>query len=343
MHYDVIIVGAGPGGLSCASKLALNGAKTLVVERNQVIGTKVCAGGITWSGLIEIIPEELIERSFPRQHISTRFQKICVEAQHPIIATVNRKKLGQYMAEVAVQNDATIWSSTSLKAIEGNTIQLLNHKNNQLHTSTYDFLVGADGSSSLVRKHLGLPFDKVGLGINFQVEGDYEKMEWHLNSHFFKNGYGWIFPHKDSISIGAYVNRNVLSAQKLKKSLIAWAKASSFDLSKKRCSAGLVNYDFQGWQFDNIFLIGDAAGFASALTGEGIYPAIISGEQVAEKIIDPTCDLTRLERLEKKQKRFARMVDLTSKNSLLSSLLSEIGGLALRTKLIDFTMLEMGK
>ena len=42
-----------------------------------------------------------------------------------------------------------------------------------------------------------------------------------------------------------------------------------------------------GFDFGNIFLVGDAGGFASGFTGEGIYFGLVSGREVARKIIDP--------------------------------------------------------
>ena len=33
--YDIVIIGAGIGGLVCASKLCLNGFKVLVIEKNS--------------------------------------------------------------------------------------------------------------------------------------------------------------------------------------------------------------------------------------------------------------------------------------------------------------------
>ena len=128
MHYDVIIIGAGPAGLACATKLSQNGINTLVIERNSEIGPKVCAGGITWSGLIKIIPQNLIERTFSSQYITTRFQNLRVDGTNPIIATVNRKRLGQYMAEVAKTHNATILTSASLRTIDSKSISLLNLK-----------------------------------------------------------------------------------------------------------------------------------------------------------------------------------------------------------------------
>ena len=48
-----------------------------------------------------------------------------------------------------------------------------------------------------------------------------------------------------------------------------------------------ISYDYQGVQFGHIFLIGEAAGMASGLTGEGIYQSIVSGQEVARMIVDP--------------------------------------------------------
>ena len=95
MGYDVIIVGAGPGGLACAAITAEKGLKTLVLERKAIVGKKVCAGGVTWNGLVQRVPVELMEREWATQHVFTRLQKFSVSAPKPIIATVNRQKLGR--------------------------------------------------------------------------------------------------------------------------------------------------------------------------------------------------------------------------------------------------------
>ena len=56
----------------------------------------------------------------------------------------------------------------------------------------------------------------------------------------------------------------------------------------------MINYDYKGYEFGNKFLIGDAGGFASGLTGEGIYFAIKSGADVADKIINEECDCSNI-------------------------------------------------
>ena len=45
--YDVIIVGAGPAGLSCAETLSKSGKSVLVLEKNYKVGPKICAGALT--------------------------------------------------------------------------------------------------------------------------------------------------------------------------------------------------------------------------------------------------------------------------------------------------------
>lgn len=327
--------------MTCATRLARNGAAVLLVERKEQIGAKVCAGGITWSGLLQSVPEGLIEQAFPRQYVTSRLQNICVSEEKPIIATINRKKLGQFMADMAVQSGVTIKTATSLRHISPETVTLLSHITGNSTVFSYDYLVGADGSSSAVRRFLGIAAESLGIGIHYQIDGVRSTMEWHLDNRYFQNGYGWIFPHTDSISIGAYLPQRSMCAAQLQYNLQSWARTRGFNLSAYKCGAGLISFDFQGYDFGRYFLVGDAGGFASALTGEGIYPAIISGEAAADKILSPHADAVKIEQLISRQKKFKAMVGITSKNKTVAQVLAELGVLCLRTNIITFTMLEM--
>lgn len=64
-----------------------------------------------------------------------------------------------------------------------------------------------------------------------------------------------------------------------------------------------INFDYRGYQFGNKFLIGDAGGFASGLTGEGIYFAMVSGKEVAKKIIDSQYDCPEISKILKIKRR----------------------------------------
>jgi geranylgeranyl reductase len=234
-----------------------------------------------------------------------------------------------------------ILPATRLMEVSDHALVLLNTLTNQRVQVQFDYLVGADGSNSLVRRYLALPSSKMGIGINYQIPGRRDTMEWHLDSAYFKNGYGWIFPHRDTISVGAYVDRSVMKAQALQRNLIRWADGLGIDLSDKKCDAEYINFDYRGWDFGHIFLAGDAAGLASALTGEGIYPAVVSGEMVANKIIDPNYNPAPINRLIKKQQLHANLVYLTGQNRWFNALLSELVVFGLRIGLLNFRLLEM--
>jgi len=337
---EIIIIGAGPGGLACAKILAKNGREVLVLERKTSIGPKVCAGGITWSGLLCHVPEELLERAFCKQFIFSNLQHICVREANPIVATIDRKTLGRWMAGAAQQAGATVTTKTTVKTIDNHSV-VVQGADGKTHAISYQYLIGADGSSSIVRKFLGIPTNKMGIGINYMMKGHCDKMEWHLNSKLFGSGYAWIFPYKKTISIGAFSDRNNLSAQNLKQRLLSWAAGLGYDLSRKKAGAALVNSDFQGCFFGNKYLIGDAAGLASGLTGEGIYPAIISGEAVAKKIIDPSYPASEISAMEKKQQQHYKVIQLAATHPRLSNLLMEWLVFLLRIKILDFHALEM--
>ncbi len=337
---DTIIIGAGPGGLACAKLLAENNRQVLVLERKQIIGPKVCAGGITWSGLLRHVPEELIEQAFPEQSIFSNLQKIKISEPEPIVATINRKILGQWMARAAADAGATIETGVTVRKITADHV-VVQYTDGKVRTIGYTHLVGADGSTSMVRRFLKISTDKMGIGINYQINGTCTDMEWHLNTKMFGSGYGWIFPHRDTISIGAYGDQHNLPAAELKKRLLAWAAEKGYDLSRQQARAALVNYDFQGFSFGPVLLVGDAAGLASGLTGEGIYPAIITGEAVAKKIIDPDYPADEITAMAKKQLQHQKVIRIAAIHPWLCSLLMEWLVFLLRIKLLDFHALEM--
>ena len=342
MNTDILIIGAGPGGLACAKLLAEHGRRVIVLERNsnEKIGTKVCAGGITWDGLIRLVPEELIERSFCNQYVFSNYQNVVIREKNPIIATINRRTLGKWMAEQAIRAGVEIITDTRVTAVDRLRVTAASGAG-RTRTFTCAHLVGADGSTSIVRRSLGIPADKLGPGINYQLAGSCEKMEWHLNSRAFGYGYGWIFPHKETVSIGAYGPRGNLSGSRLKENLGRWALQRGFDLQGKPCQAALINYDYRGHAFGSTWLVGDAAGLASGLTGEGIYPAIVSGETVARKIIDPTSPDDAITTMLKKQRLHHRVINLSAKHPAFCSLVMEALIMLLRLKVINFHTLEM--
>lgn len=322
--------------MTCATTLARQGREVLLVERNREIGPKVCAGGFPRAGFSKSLPDNLIEKSFASQHIHSNWQSLTIGSPTPIIYTISRKKLGQWMLKEAENAGVTIKSGTAVKEI---TEQYIATKEKRFG---YRYLVGADGSSSLVRRYLKVDSKYLGTGIHYQVDGNFDKMEWHINTNLFNNGYAWIFPHRDSASIGGYACHASLSPKALQEKLHLWASKYGINLSQTKPQAALINFDYQGWRFGNKFLVGDAAGMVSGLTGEGIYPAILSGETVANTIINPQYNSKKLDRLIRKQQKHNRLLMLTAGNKTLCKIVIETLIIGLRAGIIHFAALEMG-
>jgi geranylgeranyl reductase family protein len=164
-------------------------------------------------------------------------------------------------------------------------------------------LVGADGVNSVIARKSGLnprwKDDQVGLCIEASVPmdsseiarlsgnpewGDKTVIEIHLGA--VVHGYAWVFPKKEEFSLGIGVILKHLTDLKG-----AWKKFT--DSFETRCDTKLDLTDTTAMRIPlggmiervntkRIMLIGDAAGFVSPATGEGIHYAIESGLVAAE-------------------------------------------------------------
>ncbi len=335
-RFEVVVVGAGPAGLACARDLAAAGRRVAVLEKNPAIGPKTCAGGVTWAGLCGFLPDHLAERRFAEQHIVSAWQRVVLRCPHPMVVTVDRGALGAWMAEEARRQGAELVTGCRVQRIEQGRLTT------DGGVIAYEYLVGADGSNSLVRRSLHLGGRVFGLGIQYWLLGHWPRMEWHLDSRRFGHGYAWIFPHRDRFSIGIYAG-GPIQGRYLARALDRWIDDLGLAHRRKglRPEAFPISYDYRGWRFGTTFLAGDAAGLASALTGEGIYPAIISGRAVAETICGGDGE-RRLAPLVARHRQHRRFQRLAARSPFMARLLGEIFVLLLRTGIATFASLEMG-
>lgn len=279
--YDVIIIGAGIAGLECAKNLAGSNLNVLVLERNKEISRKTCAEGIT-SHDLKYIPKSFINSDFQKIIIHYCKKKIVFPQKGGIISTINRESFLNYkVGNLKRINNIEILTGTPVsKIISNNLLKLSNGKN-----LSFKFLIAADGSNSIVRKYLNLPLKKFELAIQYIIPKTFKDFEVHLDNKLFGTGYLWIFPNKDYTSIGCGTDLKFMKSKILKDNFDLWLKEHNFDISNAKFEAALINYDYRGYRFDNIFLAGDAAGLSSGITGKGIYSASLSGKQIAMDII----------------------------------------------------------
>ncbi len=272
--HDIVVIGAGPAGLRAAQVLSEAGKEVLVLEKNRIIGPTICAGGLTIRDM-DIVPKNMVDAEF--NYLILHTAKITYDVDlgsHPLF-TVDREKLGQWMVKETLKAGAEIRTASRVTGIKENTV-LVNGKE-----IGYDYLVGADGSNSAVRKFLKIPVKKTLIGIQYRSNTIRRDLEVFVKDFKKCIKYDWIFPHRDFTSIG--MGGWTRNAAMLRHSLNELCDELSIE--KTKFEAAHINFHYKGFAFGNRFLAGDAAGFASGLTGEGIYQAILSGEEVARGIV----------------------------------------------------------
>lgn len=285
---ETLVVGAGPAGLRAAQVLAESDREVLVVERQAVVGPKVCAGGLSAKAVRELsalgLPRNLGVTSLAE--VSFRGEPaVQVDPVHGWIRTVARARLGVLQAA---------WASTAgADLITGAEVADFDLTSRRVRVNSrpirYRHLIGADGSSSRVRRALGLPTPRAYFAAEFNVGGAYAaSLSVLCDSLRLASGYSWVFPHCDYTSFGAGAPTALIRPSALRRYLEVRMAALGMPVHPADFEAATIEVRFLGFHFPNgLHLVGDAAGVASGLTGEGIYAALITGEEVARQILDP--------------------------------------------------------
>ena len=280
-YYDVIIVGASIAGLQCAKNLGGSNLNVLVIERDKQIGRKVCAEGIIANDL-DYIPKHLINFDFQEIIVHYKNKARTFFKNRGIISTIERKTFLDYeIKNLKKFSNIRILTGTSVSEIISNNSLKLNTEKKL----GFKFLVGTDGSTSTVRKYLNLGSEKIEIAIQYIIPKRLEDFEIYLDNKLFGTGYLWIFPNKNYTSIGCGTDLRFMESKTLKHNFDLWLKEHSFDVQNAKFEGALINYDYKGYKFGNIFLAEDAAGLTSGILGKGIYSAFLSGRQIARDIL----------------------------------------------------------
>jgi geranylgeranyl reductase len=283
--HEVVIVGAGPGGLKAAELLGKAGKDVLVIEKNpeKRIGDKPCAGAFPSHGW-HYIPEDLLERNFDSIVLYMGQTKTRMMMKRAFLATISRKKLGQYQLKEAKETGVEFRCETKVTGIDKDKKEVKADDNTSI---TYEYLIGADGSNSVVSRSLGFKNPAPCNCIEYEIPGEFEDFEVCFDLKRFGLTYSWLFPHEGYASIGTGTFTKLHPASEMYGWLGEWCTEKGIDLTKHKPRAHPINFSYNGFRHGDIFLTGDAASFVCTFTAEGIYQAIKSGEIAANAIIDP--------------------------------------------------------
>ena len=290
----IAIIGAGPAGTWASTLLAKRGHAVTLID-SQAPWEKPCGGGVTTKALssFAIFDSELPRKYIDRITIYFSDQRsVTVPTEQPL-AVLSRQELGKYLMAGAEQAGVTIVKSrvtTVEPAAHGWT---LSTRDSSLQS---DFLIGADGATSMVRRTLGKalrPEDLcVTLGYFIRAEGP-PQMKIYFVPDF--EGYIWSFPRPNHISYGL-ITRSIPGwtgrAKMLLSNFIVADLGADFLDQAEFYSAPIPCLGPQAWKHNQISgerwaLVGDAAGLADPITGEGIYFALKSAEILAQTIEAP--------------------------------------------------------
>jgi flavin-dependent dehydrogenase len=315
-RYDVIIIGAGPAGLAVAEELENTSFTVLLIEKNSVIGPKICAGGITNFRASPEFPLEKTQGS--RNHTIFIEDKKYELVLDDSIRTISREDLGEYQL-------GKIKNSKNISLLKGTQAASIGPESVVTDKGIFFFryLVGADGSSSLVRKHLGLG-RSISIGLCCDVEKVRDGFVWYVNPRELRTSYIWEFPHRDHTNIGIYFDPGYLSAKRAREFLINYLEKRNYRFSPHDIRGGAVNHDFKGCVFGNIFLAGDAAGLASKPSGEGITFALASGREIGRRILDPGYEMAGLKRILNLKKRQEKILSIFESLAPIQGLLFRV-------------------
>jgi geranylgeranyl reductase family protein len=298
--HDLMVVGGGPAGASCARAAALGGLDVLLIEKEVHPREKLCGGALTnrITGLVDFDIEPAIEVSFTGGRL---FSRMGTHLDFTIDERfsgylVKRPKFDEYLIEKAIEAGAEVVQDTKAVSVEQTQsgIRVLTLGDSyKAH-----LLVGADGVNGIVAKQLGLRdrWDpkKVGLCISADIPIDEKEIirsmslsasgeSVRVDVHFglLAWGYGWCFPKKDELSVG--IGTRMDMAGNLRDHWKSFVKkveeemGLKLNLSKQSAFRVPLGVSKTPLVARRTMLVGDAAGLVSPLSGEGIYYAIESG------------------------------------------------------------------
>jgi geranylgeranyl reductase len=324
-----LIVGAGPAGLRAGQVLADDGREALVAETRPEIGPKTCAGGLTPKTVALLRGLGLPEAAGLAQVGQVAFapgHQVTLHPDSTTVVTLSRRELGRYQTAWTRAAGAEVRAGCPVRELDlaGRTAVVGGTRLGWRH------LIGADGSDSAVRRALGLPSPRVYFAAEYNLRGvRLEPLRVECDPGL-GGGYFWVFPHEDYTSVGAVASKHAVRPAALRAYLDARLESMRLPRHGEPLEVATLEVDFRGLHFaGGVHLAGDAAGVPSALTAEGIYSALLTGEEVARRIIDPAHPPLRVAqwlRVKRRHDRFAAFLRRPSARAVALPLLDRLSG-----------------
>jgi len=279
-YMKVVIVGAGPAGSMTASELAKAGHDVSVFEEHTVVGRPIACTGIVTKALFNFVKKDegyIINELRKVKVFSPRNEEVEIPLNENVIC---REKFDTFLMREAVNSGAKYYTRHKFLGLKNNSATFENK--GAIKEIKYDILVGADGPFSAVGRISGLTKDRrYYVGSQATIEGDFDPNSFYtyFGSKSAPGFFAWVVPEsKTKARVGVATQKFV---------------GKYFDVLRQRFSGQISErqagpipiYDgAKNVQKENIYLVGDAAGFVKNTTGGGIITGIWSAKILAESI-----------------------------------------------------------
>ncbi len=302
MIYDVIVVGAGPGGSSAAAFFAEHGLAVLLLDKAAFPRDKVCGDGLTPQAIVWLDILGCLDAVLRRARSCITSADLFVDGRHVVTARfpqdgrypgfgvcVERKTLDDLLVRHAVSRGAVFRPRHAVSRVI--PLQDCIAVKAQTPSGTLSFtgrlIIGADGANSIVSRSIGnrLKDGTMVLSMRRYYEGvtrPGSPVAFYFSERFFP-GYGWAFVDdwgRANVGFGYVADSRFPMKRDLARLFDEFTRIELRDLLSAASPADRPG----GWWCsfarpsrlvaDRVMLVGDAARAADPMNGAGIHAAI---------------------------------------------------------------------